>query len=187
MPSRLSPAALSPAALSPADHHPPEQTQPGEDKTVLQPRGGEVTRRRYRDVHQGPGREDQRPPASQTRRQQPGGAQHHHRHPGHAQRQRQRQGDKLQSHRPGNHAGDVRQVGPRGGRVGLDPLAGIEHRPVARQQISYRAQHDQTVVRDPASLPRTPRPQRGHRRHGDPQADSRECGVGGYRPTPAAR
>ena len=53
------------------------------------------------------------------------------------------------------------EVGPHRGRVGLDPLALVEHGPVARQQVSHGAQHDQAVVGDPAALPGAPAEQPG--------------------------
>ena len=59
----------------------------------------------------------------------------------------------------GEPAEEPDDVGPRGARVGLDPLVHVEHRAVAREQIAHRAQHDQTVVGDPAPAPRADREQ----------------------------
>ena len=62
-------------------------------------------------------------------------------------------------------AAEIVQIGPQRRRVRLDPLALVEHRTVAGQQVSYRAQHDEPVVGDPATLPRSPAEQGGGHHH----------------------
>ena len=158
------PGRPRPLGLRPADHHPPEQPEVGHHQAAFQAGRGEVARRRHRDVDQRAGRQHDRAPAHQAGSEQPTGAQHQHRQTDQAQSERQRQGHILQLQRPGHSAGEIHQIRPHHRGVGLDPLALVEHRAVARQQVSHSTQHDQPVVGDPAPLPGTPAEQ--HRDHG---------------------
>ncbi len=158
--------------LRPADHHPPQQTEIRQHQTVFETGGGEVTGRRHRDVDQRTGGQHQRPPALQARRVQPGGPQHREHHAEHAERQREEQRHVLHPHRAADPRAEIDQIGPYGRGVRLDALAGVEHRTVARQQVSDRAQDDEAVVGDPAPLPCSPAEQRRDDDHAHPQADA---------------
>ena len=169
--------------LRPAHHHPPQQAEIGQHQTVFEPGGGEVAGRWQRDVDERTGRQQQRASAEQARRIQPRRTQHHEDHTQHRQHQRQRQRHVLQPHRAADDAAHVHQVGPQRRGVGLHALARVEHRAVAGQQVSHRAQHDQPVVGDPAPLPRTPAEQRSGDQHTDPEADPSAQ----FEPAPAIR
>ena len=144
----------------PGDQQTPEHRDPEDAQAVLQPTRGEVTRGRDRDVDDRTEWQQQRDPASSGTGdawcQQSCRAVHRDRDRRHREHQRDPEGDVLEL-AVGDPCPEPQQVGPRRRRVRLDTLARIEHRAVAREEVSQGAQHDQTVVGDPPTLPRPDR------------------------------
>ena len=165
------PGWARPPGLRPADHHPPEQPEVGHHQAAFQAGRGEVARRRHCDIDQRAGGQHDRAAAQQAGCEQPAGAQHQQRQTQQAQTESQDQGHILQPHRPGQPTADVHQIRPHHRGVGLDPLALVEHRAVAGQQVTDGAQDDQPVVGDPAPLPGAPTEQHRDHGHTGPQTD----------------
>ena len=147
--------ALGPSP-GPRDQQTPEHRDPEDAQAVFQTTRGEVTRGRDRDVDDRTQWQQQRDPGcsgtADARSEQSCRAVHRDRDRRHREHQRDPERDVLEL-AVGDPGPEPQQVGPRRRGVCLDTLAGIEHRAVAREEVSQGAQHDQTVVGDPPTLP----------------------------------
>ena len=169
----LKDAAIWGGPLTPSDQLAPQHRGPEDTEGNLEAAGGEVTRRRKRDVDQRSERQQQRPAGvdrtgTLTDAIEPSGAVHGDRDGRYGEDQGNPQHDVL-GLGVGDPAPEPDQVRPHRRRVGLDTLPLVEDGSVAGQQVPDGAQDDETVVGDPPALPCAVTEDRTHHDSADPQ------------------
>ena len=156
--------------LGPGHERRPPHRDPQQRQAPLQAGGGEVARGRQREVDDDAQRDNRPHPTPETA----GGVRGQRRRRDGAQ-QGEPHGDvfKPRTREPTERCD---QVLPQRGRVGLDALAGVEHRAVTGQEVAHRAQDNEAVVGHPPAGPPAPECEHARNCGCDERGEAGVCG-----------